>query len=509
MLIMKWQTDNEGRLMAAWEETREFPRSAPDTGIAPKVLNPISETKRVRWICNLPARSRKRICFMLVLEYRRRFRNTWTGAAVLILLASRPFYAQDAPQSTASSHSQRWDFHFQSTLIGQGVLPFAAEYSGPNSLEPHGEVKDTLSFDITARVHLWRGGEFFADVLSWQGYGLSKTTGMAGFPNGEAYRVGKTYPDAFVSRAYLRETVPLGGGQDPGGDRNAAPGNDRRLTFMVGHFSASDVFDKNAYANDARTQFMNWALVNNAAWDYPANSLGYTNGASAKLNVSSWAARAGIFQVSRVANGIRMDWDLVHAWSWTGEVEKRHSFRGYPGALRLLAYEERTHMGSYQESLSDPQSISANGLLGYRSKYGFGANLDQEIGKDLGVFARLGWSDGKEQIWEFTDVDRTASAGVSLKGETWRRSGDTLGIAGVVNGITSVHRQFLANGGLGVTVGDGKLDYGKEEILEAYYSIGTRWNVSVSPDFQFVVNPAYNRVRGPASIFALRLHWEK
>jgi len=254
---------------------------------------------------------------------------------------------------------------------------------------------------------------------------------------------------------------------------------------------------------------MNWALVNNVAWDYPADSLGFTNGASAQLDLSPWTARVGIFQDSRMANAIRMDWNLLHAWSLAGELEKRHSFRGHPGTARLLSYETRAHMGNYQASLSDPQNIYANGQLGYRSKYGFGINLEQEIGKDLGAFARLGWSDGKNQTWEFTDVDRTASAGISLKGETWRRPGDIIGLAAVVNGISAVHRQFLTNGGVGITVGDGNLHYGREEILEAYYSLALKRGFTLSPDFQFVANPAYNRDRGPALIGALRVHWER
>jgi high affinity Mn2+ porin len=428
-----------------------------------------------------------------------------------VLLACLPLPAQDDAQDTNSSGDRNFDLHFQSTVVGQEVPPFPAKYSGANSLEPHGEIKDTFSFDLMAHARLWHGGEFFADVLSWQGYGLSKTTGLAGFPNGEAYRLGKTFPDALVARAYLRETVLLGGEADPAADPTAASGGSRakRLIFFVGHVPVVDVFDKNAYANDPRHQFLNWAFVNNAAWDYPANSLGFTNGAAAEFEVGSWTARAGIFQDSRTANGIRLDWNLLHAWSLAGEIEKRHSFGGHPGALRLFSYDTHAHMGNYQEFLSDPHDIYFRGQLGYHSKYGFGINLEQEVKKDVGAFMRLGWSDGKNQTWEFTDVDRVASGGISLKGEAWGRPGDSAGVAALVNGISAVHRQFLANGGLGITIGDGKLDYGPEKLLEAYYSVPARWGVTVSPDFQFVVNPAYNRVRGPVFIFALRLHWEK
>ncbi len=410
-------------------------------------------------------------------------------------------------KKTAAAPRKALDIHFQSTLIGQGVLPFPAEYSGPNSLDSHGQVRETFSFDGIANLHLWHGGGFFADVLAWQGFGLSNTEGVAGFPNGEAYRVGKSYPDAVVARAYLQESVPLGR-RDSNADVKDTEKRERRLTLTIGRFAATDVFDKNAYANDPRTQFLNWAFVNNLAWDYPANTVGVTNGASAVIDLGAWTARAGLFQVSRVANGIRLDWNLARAWSWAGEIDKRQRFRGHPGVVRLLAYEESAHMGSFQESLRDPANISAIGQSGYRKKYGFGINLQQEIGKDLGAFARLGWNDGKNQVWEFTDADRTASAGIRLMGKAWHRPADSIGLATVVNGISAVHRQFLANGGLGITVGDGKLDYGTEKILEAYYSFASPWRVSVSPDFQFVSNPSYNRARGPASIFAVRIHWE-
>lgn len=445
---------------------------------------------------------------MTILTLGHILRRLHWAVTLACLFFCEPLLAQDP----ASSPDKTWDIHFQSTLIGQGALPFPAEYSGVNSLEPHGEVKDTFSFDAIGNVRLWHGGEFSADVLVWQGYGLSKTTGVAGFPNGEAYRLGKTFPDAMVSRAYLRETISLGGKEDANAGQKADSGGlqrGQRLILTLGHFPAIDVFDKNAYTNDPRTQFMNWALVSNGAWDYPANSLGTTNGASAELELHSWTARAGVFQVSRVANALRMDWNLLHAWSLAGELEKRHSFRGHPGAVRLLSYDTHAHMGNYQESLSDPQNIAAIGQRGYRSKYGFGINLEQEFRKDLGGFARLGWSDGKNQTWEFTDVDRTASAGISLRGEAWGRPRDAAGVATVVNGLSAVHREFLAAGGIGVTVGDGKLDYGKEAILETYYSFAVGRGLSISPDFQFVEHPAYNRARGPAPIYALRFHWER
>ncbi len=194
---------------------------------------------------------------------------------------------------------------------------------------------------------------------------------------------------------------------------------------------------------------MNWVLVANGAWDYPANTLGFTNGAVAELNLGAWSGRLGIFQVSKIANGIRLDWDLSHSWSSVVELERRYSLRGHAGTLRLLAFDTRPHLGSYQETIDNP-SLGENIALtaGYRYKYGFGINLEQEIRKNLGAFARLGWNDGKNQTYEFTDVDRTATAGLSLKGGRWRRREDSVGLAVIVNGISAVNRQYLAAGGL-------------------------------------------------------------
>jgi high affinity Mn2+ porin len=407
---------------------------------------------------------------------------------------------------------QAWNLHIQSTAGAQGHPSFPAEYKGPNSLTSGAQVRDTVSVDLMGGVRLWRGGEFFGDVVIWQGYGLSNTLGMVGFPNGEAFRIGKTYPDAYLCRAFIRETIGLGGEKEAADDAPFELGgtkNVRRLTFTVGHLSAKDIFDTNAYANDSRSQFMNWALMANEVWDYPANTLGFTNGAAVELNTRTWAGRLGIFQVSQVANGMRMDWNLAKAWSAVAEIEKRYSPEGHPGAIRLLAFDMRAHMGSYQETLNNPRLGEDIALdAAYRYKYGFGINLEQEIRKNLGAFARLGWSDGKNQTWEFADVDRAATAGLSLKGTWWRRPEDTIGLGVAVNGIGAAHRQYLAAGGLGILVGDGALDYRSERVAEAYYNWKIAKHFQLTPDYQFAQNPAYNHARGPVNLFALRFHTE-
>ena len=443
------------------------------------------------------------------------------GAMLLLVATASPYLCgQDGStpeqgQNSASptlTDSQLWNLHIQSTAGAQGHASFPAEYTGLNSLTPGASVRDTVSVDMTGGVRLWRGGEFFADVLIWQGYGLSKTEGLAGFPNGEAYRVGKTYPDAYLCRAFLRETSGFGGEKEAADDAPSelrGTQDVRRVTFTIGHLAATDIFDHNAYAKDSRSQFMNWTLITNGAWDYPADSLGFTNGATVELNSRAWAGRLGIFQVSKVANGIRMDWNLAKAWSAVAEVERRYSPRGHAGAIRLLAYDEHAHMGNYQETLNNPSLKEDIALTAaYRYKYGFGLNLEQEIRKNLGAFMRLGWSDGKNQTWEFTDVDRTATAGLSLRGTWWRRPQDTVGVVAAVNGISAAHRQFLAAGGLGITVGDGALDYRSERIVETYYNWKIAKHYWLTLDYQFAQNPAYNHVRGPVDLFAVRFHTE-
>ena len=432
-------------------------------------------------------------------------------AFAIIMLSSASVYGQESSDSK-QSEPQRWNFHLQSTALGQTHPSFPAEYTGTNSLNPRDEIKETVSFDATGGVRLWKGAELFGDVLIWQGFGLSKTLGVAGFPNGEAFRIGKSAPDAAVCRAFLRQTFGLGGGKesveegptDLRGTRDV-----RRLVLTIGHLSAKDIFDNNAYANDPRSQFMNWALYANTAWDYPANVLGFTNGVALEFYTRNWTGRAGIFMVSKVANGERLNWNLAEAWSAVAELERKHALRGHPGTIRFLGYDMRANMGNYQQTLNDP-SLGMDIALtaAYRNKYGFGINAEQEIRKNLGAFIRLGWTPGKNQTYEFTDVDRTASVGISLKGAKWRRQQDTVGVAVVVNGISSVHRQYLAAGGLGITVGDGALNYRTERLLEMYYNWRISKHFELSPDYQFAWNPAYNRARGPANIFALRLHTE-
>jgi high affinity Mn2+ porin len=335
---------------------------------------------------------------------------------------------------------------------------------------------------------------------------------VEGFPNGEAFRLGTEIPNVTIARLFIRQTIGLGGEQETVEDDQLHLGGKQdvsRITLTLGKFSAKDIFDNNTYANDPRTQFMNWGLMANEAWDYPADSLGFMTGFAAELNQPRWAVRYGFFQMPPVSNGMGIDQHYLEAWGMVTEFERRFTVNGHPGTVRLLGYLNSAHMGSYQEAVDSPiRPADITATEAYRYKYGFGLNLEQEIIKNVGVFARLGWSNGKTEAWVFADVDRTASLGLSIKGEFWHRPNDTFGLAGLLNGISLVHQEFFAAGGTGILAGDGALNYGWEKDLETYYDFQIWKTLHVAFDYQFVSNPAYNQARGPVSIFGGRLHWE-
>jgi high affinity Mn2+ porin len=273
--------------------------------------------------------------------------------------------------------------------------------------------------------------------------------------------------------------------------------------------SAKDIFDNNAYANDPRTQFMNWGLMANEAWDYPGDSLGYITGFAAELNQPKWAIRYGIFQMPRVANGTALDMHVLEAWGMVTELERRYAVNDHPGAVRALAFLNHAHMGRYQAALDNPvRPADIEATRAYRYKYGFGLNVEQELMKNVGAFARIGWSDGETEAWVFSDVDRTATLGLSIKGEFWHRPEDTYGLAGVLNAISGVHRAFFEAGGTGILAGDGALSYGLEKIIETYYDAKIWKSLHLTFDYQFIADPAFNRDRGPVSVLGARLHWD-
>ncbi|MGA2247958.1 MAG: carbohydrate porin, partial [Verrucomicrobiota bacterium] len=299
-----------------------------------------------------------------------------------------------------------------------------------------------------------------------------------------------------------------------------------RLTFTLGRFSAKDIFDNNAYANDPRTQFMNWGLMANEAWDYPADAIGYTTGLAVELNQPKWTVRYGFFQMPRYQNsltgedrflkwpfdGSAQDGPFLDSWGMVTEFERRYAISDHPGTIRFLAFLNRANMADYRAAtailLADGPGADFTAARAFHFKYGFGLNWEQEIVKNIGVFSRLGWNDDHEEGWVFSDVGYAASVGLSVKGAAWGRPADTFGLAGVASGISVAERDFFAAGGTGILAGDGNLNYGWEKILETYYDFSVWKSVRVAVDYQFITNPAFNQDRGPVSVFGARVHWE-
>jgi high affinity Mn2+ porin len=470
---------------------------------------------------------------------RRRLKTLGTSAAVAFAGAnllraadsSTNLVATTAGDQSGAVPAQNWNWHAQTTAVVQGYPQFPAKYTNPglNSLPTGGEVRETVSLDLMAGIRLWQGAEAHVDGLMWQGFGLNNTTGLEAFPSAEAYRIGTDVPNGMIARLFVRQTIGLGGGQEDIEDDElhlAGKQDVSRLTFTLGRMSAGDIFDQNAYANAPRTQFMNWALVNNEAWDYPADAVGYTTGLAVELNQPKWTLRYGLFLVPKIANNLTGDdaflkWPhdsaaefapILDAWAMVTEFERRYAINKHPGVIRFLAFLNRADMFSYGEAIPILQANGPGADLTaartFRLKYGFGLNWEQEIAKNVGLFSRLGWNDGKEQGWMFTDVGYAGTLGLSVKGEAWNRPDDTFGLAGVLNGITHVAQEFFAVGGTGILAGDGNLNYGWEQALETYYDFHIWKDIHFSLDYQFINHPAFNRDRGPVSVFGARLHWE-
>ena len=329
------------------------------------------------------------------------------------------------------SEEQLWNWHLQNTDIVQGYPGFPAKYSGPNSLAGGGQVRQTVSLDLFLGVRLWPGAEAHADGLVWQGFGLSKTLGVEGFPNGEAFRLGNSVPNVNLARLFVRQTIGFGGEQETIKDDKlqlARSEDISRLTLTAGKISAKDIFDNNSYANDPRTQFMNWSLMANEAWDYPADSIGYTTGVAAELNRPDWAARYGFFQMPRVSNGTAQDAHYLQAWGMITEFERRFALREHSGCARLMAYLNHAHMGSYGAALeSSVRPADLTATRAYRYKYGVGLNVEQELVNNIGIFSRLGWRDGGSEAWTASALRANRGAGQTIRSEwpapsTWRQA---------------------------------------------------------------------------------------
>ncbi|HWM80596.1 MAG TPA: carbohydrate porin [Pseudolabrys sp.] len=412
-----------------------------------------------------------------------------------------------------------WEIHAQSTYILQGYPRFRSPYVGANSLTPWPQAKSTWTTGAFIGVKLWEGGEVHINPELPQGFGLNGTVGVAGFPNGEAQKSDFLYPHFNLARLYLRQTFGFGGEQETFKSEYGQMSGKQdvtRLTVQVGRFAVHDLFDTNSYANDPRTDFLNWSIWAAGAFDYPADRLGYTYGAALDFNQQQWALRAGYFLIGKESNSSNFDMALFRRGGYVAEFEQRYSLLSRPGVIRLIGWMNESLSGGYRDAIALAATVPGldinNAIVDTRrgrSKFGYVVNWEQAVTDDVGVFARWSWNNGRNEISAFTDIDASLSGGVVIKGTSWGRADDRIGLAGAVNGISKDHRDFLAAGGLGILVGDGRLNYGHETVLEAYYAARVAKDVTATADYQLVVNPGYNRDRGPVSVFSARLRWER
>jgi high affinity Mn2+ porin len=420
-----------------------------------------------------------------------------------------------ADGQSALPESTDWNVHAQTTFLPSAYPAFRSPYTGPDSLPGNGQARETSTTTAFLGVRLWQGGEFYLNPELAQGFGLNGTLGLAGFPNGEAQKAGAGYPKFRAQRYYFKQTFGLGGEQEDVADAaNQLPGKREidRITLIVGRFAVGDFFDGNSYAKDPRADFMNWAMWSSAAYDFPADLPGYTRGGIVEFNRKDWAVRAGAFEVPTAPNS---DVLTTKGGGAIVELEERYAISDQPGKLRLGVFGNQGNTANYRQALAtvaadptlDINAVTAS-IRHTLPKYGLYANIEQQIVKDVGLFARASWNDGQNEILSFTDIDRSISGGLSIKGSYWGRPGDTIGIGGAVNGLSSAHRDFLAAGGLGLLIGDGRLNYSNERIFETYYAFALNKAFTFTADYQFITNPAYNADRGPVSIFSGRLHGE-
>nr|WP_315381617.1 carbohydrate porin [uncultured Sphingomonas sp.] len=426
--------------------------------------------------------------------------------------ASLFFLLPVAAQAQDTGDPQTFAVHGQGTMVVQGAGGFDDPYRGPNSLAPK-QVRETIDVTLYAGVRPWAGGELWVNPEIDQGFGLSNTLGVAGFPSAEAYKVGKDEPYLRLQRLFFRQTIGLGGETSAVAPAmNVLGGTQRanRLVLTLGKFGVGDVFDTNRYAHDPRGDFLNWSAVDTGSFDYSADAWGYSTGVAAEWYQGAWTLRAGLFNLSKVPNGETLERDF-RQYQVDVEVEHRHMLGGQPGAIRVTAFRNRGQFGRFDDALAlaAAQGQAADTALVRQrtTRMGLGVNAEQAVTSTLGLFARAGLADGSIEPYDFTDIDRTAQLGASLNGVGWGRANDRIGLVGIVNGISRAHQRYLDAGGLGVLVGDGTLPHpGSEAIAEAYYDWQPRKGFDVTLDYQFIANPGYNRDRGPANIFAVRFH---
>ncbi|MGD1108499.1 MAG: carbohydrate porin [Terracidiphilus sp.] len=409
----------------------------------------------------------------------------------------------------------------QANVILQSHGAFRAKYSGPNSLSNWAQSATTHLLTLYAGYELSQTTEVFADIEDATGNGVSDTVGLAGFVNLDAVRVREGVPekdDPYLAQLMLRQIIPLTSERVPNPDPRdelhlATSVPPRRLELRVGKMDLTDFFDVNDYGSDSNLQFLNWTVDDNGAYDVASNTRGYTDAVILEYDDPSRAMRFAEALMPKVANSAFLDADLARSRAENLELEATgNHILHRDSTVRLLGYLNHGNMGSYRKANAEFRTgetatpdIIATRREG-RHRYGFGLNMEQEVAKNVGVFARLGWSDGQNETYCYTEDDRTVQIGGLAMGDSWRRSSDRAGVAFVTNGIVASHQQYLALGGLGFLLGDGALTYGREKIVETFYTAHLWRGLFISYDFQHINDPGYNQARGPVAVSAFRFH---
>lgn len=435
-------------------------------------------------------------------------KKSWMLAAASFLLAA-PAFAEDAPAP------ESWAVHGQATFVDQYHPAFRSPYSGPNSLDHGSRGNETIDMTLFAGASPWEGGEAWANVEMDQGFGLSGTFGAAAFPSAEAYKVGAAEPYGRLQRLFFRQTFGLGGdAQAVQGQANQLAGSHAsdNLVITVGKFGVTDIFDNNSYAHDPRGDFLNWAVVDAGAFDYAADAWAYTYGGAVEWSFGNWTLRGGVFDMSKLPNSTELETGFSQ-YELVSEVERRVTLFGHDGKIKLLGFVNNANMGTFTDALALARATGTTPDVAkvrrYRSRPGGSLNVEQGLSDDLGFFLRASANDGSKESYEFTDINQSLSTGLSLKGTSWDRKDDTVGAAFEVAGISKDFRAYLAAGGVGVLVGDGRLPhYSNEAVFETYYDVQLIKGVEAALDYQFIANPAYNADRGPVSVLGFRLHGE-
>ena len=437
---------------------------------------------------------------------------------VEILTGPAPAPGLPSPSPGSSEERlQNFVIKGQVTYIGQLKPAFRAAYTLPgfNSLSSAKEESHSVTATAYLGVRLWSGAEAYVNEEMVIGVPLSNLTGLAAVPNTELQKASGPYPLFYMPRAFIRQTWGLGGESEQiesGINQLAGTLQSHRLVLTAGKLSAMDIFDGSAYAHDGRRDFFNWINVAGGAYDYAADVRGFSIGAAVEYYRDNWAFRGARFMVPRQSNGLQLNYSITNFHGDQAEIEHAHDIAGMPGKARLLLFRNRELMGRFDDAIAWTTKWGGTpdvaNVRRPATKRGYVLNLEQSIARNLGVFARLSRNDGQTEMFSYTEVEQSVQVGASLSGDCWGRHGDIVGFARTVNGLSSAHRHYLAAGGTGFLIGDGKLGYRPETLTEAYYSVPLRKTLWLTADWTHIDNPAYNADRGSVNVFGVRIHTE-